>query len=419
MFAPTMRLTAVILGGATLLALQGHAKGDPVFEVKQLADHVYELSTDGGGYTVKVVASVGEDGVLLVDSGQKEAVEELRDAVLAFGKGLPRIIISTHAHVEHIGGNATFGKDATIIGHENLRKRLKTGLYLFDEFPEAALPDIGFADSLSVYFNGERIRLHAFPGAHDDSDIIIWFTKSGVACVGGLSNGKHFPSVDKVGGDVLKYPGTVERVMKLLPQDVTIVPGHGEDGSMGDYRAFHAMLVATTGIVRQGVEAGKDADALIKEDVLHDWRGWEASYVSVDQWIRYLANGLTGVERKPSIYEPMYYAIRDLGSAAAVQRYHDLKKTEGGVYAFSENDLVFIGYKLFENGRVEESAPFLEAALVQSPEGAYAYLCHDCLGQAYAARGDTVRAVHAYGRSLELNPENSHATEMLKELRKE
>jgi glyoxylase-like metal-dependent hydrolase (beta-lactamase superfamily II) len=389
-----------------------------VFETKQLADHIYELSTDAGGYPVKVIASVGDDGVLLVDTGEKEKIDDLKAAVLAFGKGVPRIIISTHAHVEHIGGNATFGGDAVIIGHENLRKRLRTGLYLFDEFPEEALPDICLTDSLSLYFNGEQIKVHAFPGAHDDSDLIIWFTTSKVVCVAGLCNGRHFPSVDKVGGDVLEYPETVQRVIDLLPEDVTIVPGHGEDGTIEDYRAFHAMLVATTDLVRKGIEAGKDRDTLIKEDVLHDWKAWEASYVSADQWIEYLAEGITGVDRKPMVFEPIYYAIRDLGAPAAVLYYHDLKKNKADEYAFDENDLVYIGYKLFKNDRVEESIPFLEASLKESPKGTYAYLCHDYLGRWHTTQGDTARAIRAYERSLKLNPENTHAADMLKELKK-
>jgi ribosomal protein S15P/S13E len=77
------------------------AQDKKVFEVTKLADHLYELSTDGGGYPEKVVASVGSDGVLIVDSGERRTGPALAEALKAFGKGMPKIIINTHSHIEH------------------------------------------------------------------------------------------------------------------------------------------------------------------------------------------------------------------------------------------------------------------------------------------------------------------------------
>ena len=38
---------------------------------------------------------------------------------------------------------------------------------------------------------------------------------------------------------------------------------------------------------------------------------------------------------------------------------------------------------------------------------------HDSLGEGYMVRGDRKKAVASYKRSLELNPENANAVEML------
>ncbi|UCE25400.1 MAG: MBL fold metallo-hydrolase [Candidatus Zixiibacteriota bacterium] len=383
--------------------------------VTPLADHIYELSYDGGGYTVKVVASVGDDGLLLVDAGQKEYADQIKASLAALKDETPKIIISTHEHVEHVGGNAMYGSDPVIIGHTILRDRLRSGSYLFQEFSDDALPDLTFDDSLSIHFNGEEIKIIAYPGSHSDNDIIVWFSGSRVACVGAICNGFHFPSVDR-SGDVLKYAEVAGRVIERLPDDAKIVPGHGEDCTMDDLRAFHDMLVKTTEVVRAGVAQGKDAATLQQEMVLKDWESYGGSYVSVDRWIRYLVDGLTSTGQKASVYEPMYYAIRDKGPMAAIEYYFELRATQPEDYDFRETNLAILGYMLYTNNRAQESIPFFERSNLEYPDGVYAELCHSYLGHAYNSIGNTEKSLENFKRALELNPDNTEAAEKIAEL---
>jgi len=82
---------------------------EPEITVTKLTDTLYQLSTDQGSYTTNSLASVGPDGVLLVDTQSEEYAPELKAVVDGFGKGAPKFIINTHRHVEHVGGNAVFG----------------------------------------------------------------------------------------------------------------------------------------------------------------------------------------------------------------------------------------------------------------------------------------------------------------------
>lgn len=412
--------TSVLAIVATMLAATAFSQDKPVFEVNRLTEHLYELTTDGGGYTVKVIASIGSDGILLVDAGQKQTGEALKAQIQSLGNGTPRIIISTHSHVEHTAGNIAFGPDPLIIGHKNVGPRLTSGSYLFDEFPEWSLPRLTFADSMSLRFNGEEIKLIAFPGAHDNSDIIVWFTGSGIVCVGALSNGFHFPSVDGVTGDVLKYPKIVGQVIDLLPDDVKIIPGHGEDCTMDDFRAFHKMLVQTRKIVEEGLAAGKDLAALQEEDVLKDWTSFEGSYVDRNQWLKYLVEALQEIDSgKPplkKIWEPMYYAYAEKGADAAIALYRQLKTNQADEYMFREVDPVIIGFKLYDNKKLTDAIKFFDLAVAEYPDGEYAWLSYNNIGKAYRELGEKELAVKNYKKSLELNPENTRAAEALKEL---
>jgi len=417
-------LRNVLLSLAGMLLASGAlAGGKPAYEIQKIADGLYELRTDGGGYTVKVIASVGKDGILIVDSGQRRAAGALLEALKTLGKGGPKILINTHSHIEHTGGNFLAGKGALIIAQENVRPRLVSGSFLFDEFSDESIPRITFRDSLTLHFNGDEIRLIAFPGAHDNSDIIVWFTKSRVACVGALSNGHHFPSVDKITGDVLKYAETVERVIHTLPEDVKIVPGHGEDGTMADYRVFQEMLAGTTDLVRREIAKGKDLETLRKEDVLKEWTSFEGSYVDRDGWLKTLSDAIQrkdapGAGKAPRPFEPLYRAYKEGGGEAAVKAYRDLRSRHADEYLFDDLGLAVVADKLSDRGLYADATRFGELCLGEFPESPFQWYCRQILGEAYDRLGNRDLARKNLRKSLELNPDNPEAAARLKELEK-
>ena len=412
----TRRVTAIGFA-ATLLAATALAADDaPKVKVTRLSDTLYQLTTDQGSYTTNSLASVGVDGLLLVDTQSREDAEPFREAVAAFGKGAPKIIINTHRHVEHVGGNEMFGEAPVVIAHELVRSKLRSGIYLFDEFPAATLPDITLTDSLSVYFNGEEIRLIAMAGSHDDNEIIVHFTGSGVVHLSSLANGFNFPSVD-ADGDVLKFAELVARALELLPDDVVIVSGHNRNGTMDDLRAYHEMLVATTAIVRSSLAAGMDADAMKTGKILEDWSGYAGSYVSADAWIDTLVEGLRGKEHKRSVFEPLYRAYTEQGPDAAVSLYRDLKRDHADDYRFRDIDLLAIGDRLLARGLMAPAVRFLELSLQEYPDSSTSYYTNYDLAIAHDKLGHPEQAIRFCEAAHELNPDSAIIAAFLEELK--
>ncbi len=397
------------------------AQDRPVFEVTKLSETIHKLSTDGGGYTVKVLASIGKDGILIVDAGQKETGEALKQQLEELG-GSPKIIISSHSHVEHTAGNMAFGRSPLIIGHRNVRPRLTSSTYLFDEFPRESLPELEFDDSLTIRFNDEELRLIYFGGAHDNSDIIVWFVESKVVFVGAITNGFHFPSVDGATGDILKYPETVERLLSILPDDVTIVPGHGEDCTKADAENFHRMLVRSEQIVRDGLAAGKDLAVLVEEDALKEFESFDGSYTSRNQWIENLIDGIEAEgkpeDKRKEIYETMYYAIKENGVDKAIEIYKDMKANQAEEYRFDEMSSLIVGYKLYNNDRKMDAVKFLEISIDEYPEGKYVGFSCRCIATAYKEAGSKKLAIEYIKKALEFNPDDQQAKDILAELEK-
>jgi len=401
---------------AASIAGAGADDGSPEVQVTRLGETLFELTTDQGSYTTNSLVSVGNDGLLVVDTQSRKDGESFRKAIDAFGRGDPKIIINTHRHVEHVGGNELFGEAPIVIAHALVRSKLRSGSYLFDEFPDATLPDISFTGSLSVYFNGEEIQLIAMPGSHDDNEIIVHFTKSKVVHLSSLANGFNFPSVD-ADGDVMRFEELVGRAIELLPADVAIVSGHNRNGTIEDLRAYHEMLAATTGIVRAGLAAGKDADTMKAEKVLEAWSSYAGSYVSTDEWIDSLIAGLQGQEpRRRKIFNPLYEAYSKGGADAAIALYRTLRREKPDEFGFEDTDLLAIGDKLLARELFEPALRFLEASLAEYPDSSYAYYANYELAVAHDRLGHHEEAIRHCRTAAEQNPDSARIAAFLEEL---
>ena len=406
------------------LAAGAFAQPNPGFEDKILAPGIHELVLrDETGFLVKVVASVGDDGLLLVDSGYAENGPALVEAINKLGKGLPRIIINTHSHGEHLAGQASFGRGPVIISHKNLRDRYVNGLYVFNKLPPEALPQVTFTDTMSVNFKGEEIRLIAFPGAHDDSDIIVWFTKSKVVCTEALINCAHFPSIDGETGDVLRYPEVAARIIAILPEDVILVPGHSEDCDVPGARAFQAMLTSTIDIVKAELAKGKTLGQMRSEDVLAAYKSFE-SYVGRNDWLQYLTEALSAptpkVPRgdKPWPYGVLYRAYAEKGADGLLQAYGEMRTAKPGEYFFSEDILLYAGRRLAYTDRRDYPGAIrvLERWLKENPQGRKLALCHSTLGAIQERLGDKAKALECYKLALLASPDDEALQAKVKEI---
>ena len=161
-------------------------------KVTKVSGNVYMLEGAGGN----IGASVGEDGIVIVDDQYAPMADKIKAALKGITDKPVRFVINTHYHGDHTGGNAIFQQTAPIIAQDNVRKRLQEGgtarQFWRREFdskpqPKEALPIITFDHDVTVHLNGEDIRALHFPSGHTDGDSIIFFPKSNVVHMGETS----------------------------------------------------------------------------------------------------------------------------------------------------------------------------------------------------------------------------------------
>ena len=98
----------------------------------------------------------------------------------------------------------------------------------------------------------------------------------------------------------------------------------------------------------------------------------------------------------------------------AISQYRESRKKRPSAGVLSEAQVNDLGYWLLGAKRVKEAIEVFKMNVEDFPNSSNAY---DSLGEAYMINGDKELSIKNYQRSLELNPDNKNALEMLRKLR--
>ncbi len=298
MLKPGLFLAAVLAAAFSSAQDQDFSKVQ--IKVTKVAGNVYMLEGEGGN----IGASVGEDGIVVVDDQYAPLAEKIQAALKGITDKPIRFIINTHYHGDHTGSNEFFQKQAPIITHDNVRKRLEEGgtagnlasiQFPAEPQPKAALPILTFDHNVTLHLNGEDIQVMHLQAGHTDGDSVIFFPKSNVVHMGDDFVTYGFPFVDLAGGgSVAGMIAALEEIVPKLPADVKVIPGHGPVSNLDDVRRYVAMLKDTMAVVEKGIKQGKSMDQLRQENVLAPWQKWSGDFITSEQWLVTLYNDLTG-----------------------------------------------------------------------------------------------------------------------------
>ena len=315
----------ILLAAATLADAQEQDFSKVEIRTTRLAEGLYVLQGAGGNMT----ASVGAEGVLLVDSEYAALADKIRAALRGLGGGgtgsaggsssggdqpgsgargdqKVRYVINTHYHFDHTGANAAFARDgATVIAQDNVRTRLQTGGTagnggsITREVPAveaAALPQVTFDHELTVHVNGDDVRPVHYPNAHTDGDTIVFFPHTGTVAMGDIYVRYGFPFIDiNSGGTVEGMIAACEDVLRRVPADARVVPGHGEVSGVAELREYLQMLKDTSAAVAGALKAGKTLAQMKQERILGRWSERYSppkAFVDTDAFTETLYNSL-------------------------------------------------------------------------------------------------------------------------------
>ena len=238
-----------------------------IINTTKLTDSIYMLKGSGGN----IIVSAGQDGVFMVDDQFAPLTEKIKETISKITDQPIKFVINTHLHPDHVGGNENIGElGAIIISHDNVRKRLSTEQ--FQEFfnrtvppvSEKGLPIITFSDNMTIFQNGDEIKIIHVDNGHTDGDSIVYFTKNNVIHVGDDFNDKSYPFIDiSSGGSIDGLISSLQTISLIIDDETKVVSGHSEISNKTKVNDFTNMLKDVREKVSQMIEDGKSLEEII------------------------------------------------------------------------------------------------------------------------------------------------------------
>ncbi len=195
-----------------------------------------ETSSSNQGDIANIGFIVGERCVAVVDTGgSAEVGDRLRQAIRQRTRLPVCYVINTHAHPDHVFGNAAFAADEPVfIGHQHLAAALQARWphyrkALARELGEQQaartamiLPGRSVTGEMTIDLGARELLLRAWPTAHTDADLTVLDRNTAALWLGDLLFEERVPSLDG------SLKGWLAVMQTLRPMPVRIaIPGHG------------------------------------------------------------------------------------------------------------------------------------------------------------------------------------------------
>jgi cyclase len=336
------------LGAVLLAATAGRAQqprtSSQDLDILPVHGNVYMIAGAGGNIT----ASIGKDGVFLVDTGLAAMSDKVLEAVRELARQVQlkeppidlrwgaetrgtlqnslnpvkppkpiRYLVNTHFHPDHTGGNeklakagrtftggnvsgdiADAGQGASIIAYENTLNHMSAPTGSQASTPNGAWPTDTFHQEsmkLSHFFNGDAIQIVHIPGAHTDGDVIVYFRGSDVLASGDIFQMTSYPFIDVDNGGTIN--GIIEGCNRMLdiviPEfrmegGTMVVPGHGRLSDGADLAYYRDMLTIIRDRAQALIKQGKTLDQVKAAKITADYDPrWDVSntFWSTDKFV--------------------------------------------------------------------------------------------------------------------------------------
>jgi glyoxylase-like metal-dependent hydrolase (beta-lactamase superfamily II) len=275
----TIKTVAAVITCLLSAGVAGAQAPAPQQDVKvtttKLGGNVYAVDGQGG----RMTALVGPDGIFLVDAQFPQVTEKIVAALKEIAPDSRiRLLVNTHVHGDHTGGNENFAKlGATIMAQPNLRARLIKPAPAANgqptpPAPAAALPVVTYTQRMTVQMDGEEVQIIPLPPSHTDGDTAVRFPAADVLSTGDVFRSIGFPNIDRANGGTLK--GMLESMntfIELAGPNTKVAPGHGDVTNRAALVAHRDMIIAVRDRIAKQIQEGKTVEQVVASKPTADY----------------------------------------------------------------------------------------------------------------------------------------------------
>ena len=232
---------------------------------------------NGKGGTIGWLAT--KDALVVVDSQFPDTAQICFDGLKQKTARGVDILINTHHHGDHTGGNSVFKDAKKMVAHRNVPDLQRKGAPAGQADQQVVATTL-FDKDWSESAGGERMTAKHYGPGHTGGDCVIHFQKANVVHMGDLLFNERHPFIDRpAGASIQNWIKTLDTVMKEYPADAIYIAGHAKTGLpvTGDrtlLRKQRDYLDAVLTHTRKAIAENKSRDEIMKTPSLPGFEGY-------------------------------------------------------------------------------------------------------------------------------------------------
>jgi glyoxylase-like metal-dependent hydrolase (beta-lactamase superfamily II) len=240
----------------------------PVFA--QLRRNVGTFTARGGtmGYLIT------PDAVLVIDSQFADTSQMFLDGLKTRTPRRIDILLNTHHHGDHTGGNKVLRPAVTkIVAHQNVPALQRKAAAAAKSEENQAYADETYTDGWKASIGDETVSAKYYGAGHTSGDSVFFIERANIVHMGDLMSHQRHPRVDRPSGaSIRNWLTTLERVVKDHNNDTIYIFGHSKvgapvTGSGKDLLTLRDYFSSMLDYVQKGISAGRSAEEIVKGQV--------------------------------------------------------------------------------------------------------------------------------------------------------
>lgn len=259
-------------------------------KMTKVRNNIYFLQSDGGN----IGFCFGKNGIFMVDGYFPNEVEQLEKEIKKISDTPIKLVLNTHFHLDHTGGNIYLTKaGAIVMAQENTRDRLK--MVINDgskKMSDDMLPQLTFKEELRMHLNNEDISIFHVPNAHTDGDAAVYFKNSNILQTGDLFFNGEYPFIDvENGGSIDGIMSGLENILSVVDDNTLVIPGHGALATKKDLSDYLNMIGGLYRKIIQMSHQGKSENEILQnENLLLEFKakGYKDGFISSEAFLKTL-----------------------------------------------------------------------------------------------------------------------------------
>jgi cyclase len=251
-------VASICMGIAPARARQDSAPEKSGVQLLHVQGRVHLLVGAGANITVQV----GDDAVVLVDTGLAQMSPQVLDAIRTLSQRPIEFIVNTSVDADHTGGNHNLSQSGHFISGMNGETpgaSIVSQISVLDRMtaasssdpkesyaPQELWPTDTYDNDKWALFNDEAIVLEHPHAAHTDGDSVAFFRRSDVISAGDIFTPDRYPMIDlgrggSINGEIDALNHLLEIMVPRADEEggTYVVPGHGricDRNAVANYR---------------------------------------------------------------------------------------------------------------------------------------------------------------------------------------